>query len=129
LMPACRNCHRCVEACPTGSLRSDRFLVEASRCLTYFNEREGAFPGWVETDWHNAVFGCMRCQEVCPANRNLIERSGLSPLAFNESEAAAILQKTPLTELGPATRTKLHELCMDDDYQLLARNLGALVSR
>jgi epoxyqueuosine reductase len=129
LMPACRCCQKCLEACPTGSLSPGRFLVEAGRCLTYRNEIEPAFPDWIIPEWHNAVFGCLRCQQTCPVNIKMIKLSKLSSLAFTEAEANSILHNTPLAELGPETRVKLHELCLDDDYNLLARNLAVLVNR
>ncbi len=123
----CEKCRLCREACPTGAILPDRFLVQADRCLTYFNEHEEDFPDWVKHGWHNAVFGCMICQRVCPQDIEVLPRTQDSPLAFDDSEVALILKKTPLMELPAETQRKLHELCLDDDYNLLPRNLGCLL--
>ena len=39
--PPCRNCHH---VCPTGCIPYDGTVIDASRCLTYFNEHEGDWP-------------------------------------------------------------------------------------
>ncbi len=65
----CGTCTRCVEACPTQCILSDRAL-DASRCISYLTiELRGDLPAGLRDlvgDW---VFGCDVCQQVCPWNR------------------------------------------------------------
>jgi epoxyqueuosine reductase len=65
----CGTCTRCVEACPTQCILSDRAL-DASRCISYLTiELRGDLPAELQDlvgDW---VFGCDVCQQVCPWNR------------------------------------------------------------
>jgi epoxyqueuosine reductase len=126
-MESCQKCSLCQRICPTGAILPDRFLINANRCLTYVNENEEDFPAWVKTEWHNAVLGCMECQQVCPVDKNLLSQTVESPVSFEDNEVGLLLRKTPLTELPEETRRKLHELCLDDDYALLARNIGCLI--
>lgn len=125
-MPQCSKCRLCLEACPTGAILSDRFVIEAARCLTYLNEGEEAFPGWVEPEWHHALIGCMRCQEACPVNMTHLDRVERRA-ELTEEETALVLEGRAYDELPDALRDKLDELELNDYYQLLPRNLEALI--
>jgi epoxyqueuosine reductase len=127
MMDECRRCHICRKSCPTGAIGDERFVIDAGRCLTYFNENPPDFPSWVKPSWHNAVFGCMLCQKNCPLDRVLVQETKESPLSFDEHELRLILEQTPLENLPWPTQEKLHALCLDDDYALLARNIGCLL--
>ena len=39
MLPACKTCRKCLEACPNHVILEDRFLIRAERCLTYLNEK------------------------------------------------------------------------------------------
>ncbi len=127
IMKACENCFKCLENCPTQCIPTDRFLIHAENCLTWLNEITDDFPGWVRPDWHNAVIGCMRCQEVCPVDKAQIKKIVAGP-EFSEQETELILQKIPLEELPQPTRDKLLSISADDWYGVFARNLKALIA-
>jgi epoxyqueuosine reductase len=125
MMRQCRNCTACLRACPTGAITSERFLIRAERCLTFLNEKKGRFPSWVDPSWHHCLFGCMRCQETCPLNKqvkNWIEDRE----EFTEQETALIMKKVPLGQIPASTRKKIEGLCMTDEYELWSRNLSFL---
>lgn len=65
----CRNCTRCLDACPTHALEAPHHL-NANRCLSYLTiEHKGDIPKEVAEKMGNCVYGCDRCQQVCPWNR------------------------------------------------------------
>jgi epoxyqueuosine reductase len=126
MLRECEECRACANRCPTGAIERDRFLIRAERCLTYLNESEDPFPDWVDPAWHSCIVGCMVCQEVCPANRELLDFEVMGP-TFSEEETGAILERTPLDELPESTLETLRQVDLQDGYDVLPRNLGALI--
>lgn len=65
----CGKCIRCMTACPTQAITSERRL-DARRCISYLTiEHRGSIP----LEWREAigdrVFGCDDCLTACPWNR------------------------------------------------------------
>lgn len=64
----CGSCTRCIQACPTGCILSDRTL-DAGRCISYLSiEKKTSIPLELRPSMGNWVFGCDICQMVCPWN-------------------------------------------------------------
>lgn len=127
IMNACRNCSLCLKNCPRGAIADDRFIIHANKCITLYNECEGDFPKWMDSNCHNSIIGCMKCQIICPINKNYIRN--IEDLAeFDDDETKMILAKTPLDQLSEITYKKLKSINFIEDYSLLARNLKALTS-
>jgi epoxyqueuosine reductase len=91
----CENCSACLKACPTNAIVSDRFQLYAERCLTFHNESAKAFPQWLSPSWHNCLVGCMICQKVCPANKEVVKwiEAGAT---FDHDETHLILEGVPV---------------------------------
>jgi epoxyqueuosine reductase len=69
LNDGCGDCDLCLKACPAGAFASPRVL-DAGRCLaTWTIEWLGEFPERAPA-LKGHLFGCDRCQEVCPYNRD-----------------------------------------------------------
>jgi len=65
----CGTCTRCIQACPTHCILSDRTL-DAPRCISYQTiENKSSIPRQIRPLMGNWVFGCDICQQVCPWNR------------------------------------------------------------
>lgn len=126
LLSRCLACRSCERACPTGAI-GETFAIDADRCLSFANERPGAWPAWADPAAHHALLGCVRCQVRCPENPELrVEPSGV---VFTREETAAILKANGRT--GPVwdrVRLKLEELGQPEAETVLGRNLAALIA-
>ena len=62
----CINCGKCLEACPTGSLKSGDF----SKCLSFITQKKGELAVDEEDliRENGSIWGCDICQRVCPHN-------------------------------------------------------------
>jgi len=109
----CKNCQKCVSACPTKALMGDG-RVNPSKCISSYNvEWKGALPEKTPSFFGN-LFGCDICQEVCPFNKNapLSKEIAFRPqeglfapsisdlLKHNEKEIYEMIKKTPLKRRG-----------------------------
>jgi epoxyqueuosine reductase len=125
-LKTCDGCTACMDACPTGAIVSDRFLVHAERCITFHNERQKEFPQWLDPSWHNCLMGCLYCQNACPMNQKLLNwiEDGET---FSEAETADILNGVPEDKIVDKFVTKLETLGMMEYANVLGRNLKAII--
>ena len=65
----CGNCSRCIDNCPTKALSANGIL-DARKCISYLTiELKDRISDEYTGQTDNWLFGCDRCQEVCPSNR------------------------------------------------------------
>jgi epoxyqueuosine reductase len=128
MMARCQDCNICHNACPTGAISADRFLLHAERCLTYHNEKEAKipFPKWIKPEWHNCIIGCIRCQATCPENKPFLNVIG-ETAEFTEEETKLLLEAVPIELLPSETFSKMKILSLNDYYKELPRNLSVLL--
>ncbi len=67
----CDGCNRCIKACPNGALTEDGF--DYTKCLAYITQRKGELTPEeaLALKKNKLAWGCDRCSEVCPHNRDL----------------------------------------------------------
>lgn len=122
----CKSCSICIRNCPTGSISSDQFLIRAEKCITYLNEYEYDFPQWMKPEWHNSLIGCMSCQFKCPKNAAFVNESKVFA-EFTEEETQMLLNKVAFQSLPEATKRKLDDISMTENYSFISRNISILL--
>ncbi|MDQ0475508.1 tRNA epoxyqueuosine(34) reductase QueG [Chryseobacterium sp. MDT2-18] len=93
----CGSCRKCIDACPTDAIVSDK-VIDGSKCISYAtielkNEIPESFKNKME-DW---MFGCDICQDVCPWNRFSKPHQQEK---FKPNPLLATLEKTEWQELS-----------------------------
>lgn len=73
---SCHHCRLCQESCPTGALK-EPYILDPRLCLSYLNQAAGIIPRDMRCFMENRIYGCDRCQEVCPHNQAV----GCSPFS------------------------------------------------
>ncbi len=93
----CGTCTRCIDACPTEAISPKGYVVDGSKCISYFTiELKEQIPTTYKGKFEDWMFGCDICQEVCPWNR------------FSTSHEEAQFQ--PTTELLEMTKAEWKEI-------------------
>ena len=96
----CGDCTLCIDSCPTGAICSDR-TIDARRCISYLTiEHDGNIPEEFRGKTERMIFGCDRCQEVCPYNKKA--------LPYGDKE---LIPDFPVTSL---TRKEWHDLTPEE---------------
>ena len=69
----------------------------------------------------------MGCQKICPENKKS-QKNIETGVHFTKSETELILAGIEFKNLPEAAKIKLTELCMNDYYNVLPRNLNLLIN-
>jgi epoxyqueuosine reductase len=123
---ACARCDICIENCPTGAIRKDRFLIDNQICLSAINEMPGDFPDWLPATAHHTCYDCLRCQESCPMNKGQLDKMEQN-IVFSEEDTGMLLEGKPLESFPEEARQKIRMLGMDAWYAAMPRNMKALM--
>jgi len=129
MMDLCKECSACIRKCPTGAIpEEERFLLYAGRCITYHNEQPGdvPFPEWIDPTWHNCLVGCLHCQKVCPANKNVKNWIESGPF-FTEKETKLLLNQKDKDQMPKDIIEKLKEYDLLNYLDVLPRNLNVFL--
>jgi epoxyqueuosine reductase len=130
MMELCRNCSICMNQCPGDAIREEPFLIDVNRCIPLYNEVPGILPDWIPSDAHNALFGCMKCQAPCPANRESMKQIGLLE-DITAEETRQFVNGNPAENviLSVSRKLKMPYLVGSKEMvEVASRNIKALVS-
>jgi epoxyqueuosine reductase len=123
---SCRGCNKCVEACPTGALRTDG-QFDANKCISYLTiEHKGQIPAGLAEKTGAWLFGCDECVLACPYHENAPvcknrqfkyyndrARLDLSRiLNFTEAEFEAEFADSPIKRLGLERLKRNAQICL-----------------
>lgn len=126
MLETCAKCKSCIKNCPTQAIMNEESIINAKRCLTYLNEDNRNFPQWLNVSSHNALVGCMKCQNKCPENQPFIGTIYKNE-EFSAEETEVILSGTPEEAIPYTLSNKIKQLSMEEYYSLLSRNLRVLL--
>jgi epoxyqueuosine reductase len=140
VLERCASCRACVEVCPTGAIREDRFLISAERCFTLLSESLRPIPAWARPPKALCLIGCMACQQACPENKGRL-KTVPAGLEFTAEETEAVMEAGRRLEAGEggreqsggsaafaSARAKFDLLGMTEDLDAMGRNLEFFLS-
>jgi epoxyqueuosine reductase len=94
----CGTCRLCIEGCPTGAINENR-TIDATKCISYHTlENKEPAPDYLAPAMGDRVFGCDRCQEVCPWNHNASQHN--TP-QFEMKEEVRLMTRSDWMNLTP----------------------------
>jgi len=122
----CGSCTKCIDACPTNAIISER-EVDANKCISYLTiENKGEIPNEFKGKFDNWLFGCDICQDVCPWNKKFAKETKVEqfqPKFGTELNLAEINEMTNSDfknkfEKSPIKRSKLKGLKRNAEFLL-----------
>ena len=100
----CGKCSKCIELCPTGAI-NDNKTIDARKCIAHLTlENRGPLPADIVPKLEGRVYGCDRCQEVCPWNRNV------KSIAHPEFDLDAKVREMSLEDWLSMSETQFRDL-------------------
>lgn len=93
----CLGCNKCLQSCPTEALSysNEEGIIhfDARKCLSYHTiESKERVPDIYSSKLDGIVFGCDKCQSICPHNNNVPQSAVFSLLPVFEDKNPDILQ-------------------------------------
>jgi epoxyqueuosine reductase len=100
----CSSCRLCVDSCPTGAI-NDNKTIDVRKCIAYLTiESKAPIPEVLIPKMEGRVFGCDKCQEVCPWNRKAVQHKN------SEFEISEEIKKMTLADWQSLTPEKFEIL-------------------
>jgi epoxyqueuosine reductase len=100
----CGTCRLCIDSCPTGAINENK-TIDVRKCISYLTiESKLPLPSDLVEKMDGRVFGCDRCQEVCPWNRNATQHK------TTEFEISEELEKMTAEEWKALTANEFKRL-------------------
>ncbi len=78
----CKDCGKCIAACPGKAFENGKFSYE--KCVSYITQKKGVLGREECFALGRQIYGCDVCQRVCPYNKNTIK--GFNEYAYPDIE-------------------------------------------
>lgn len=123
----CGDCRLCIDNCPTGAINSDR-TIDARKCIANLTiEGRDSIPEDLVPKMGRRVYGCDKCQEVCPWNRHA--KTGAPEFRINKE-----VEEMTLEEWQSMTCEDYDRIFTDTPvervgYKKLKRNIAILTGQ
>lgn len=128
MMKECTACRACSMACPMGVISEDRFLIHAEKCYTLYSESVHPLPAGIYPPSPSCIIGCMKCQEVCPANKGRLKHEN-TDVSFSPEETQAILDSGPMNpDLLRTAEIKFASLGLSESADIFFRNFRNIMN-
>jgi epoxyqueuosine reductase len=115
----CGGCRKCLDACPTGTLRPDG-QFDAGACINYLTiEYKGRIQPEQAEKIGDRLFGCEKCIDVCPYQKNAPARSNKDFKLYCDSPGNSLRR----------ARIDLHEIMSMDAKSYEAKFGGSPIKR
>jgi epoxyqueuosine reductase len=94
----CGTCTACIDACPTKAIIQP-YVVDSNKCISYLTiEHRDALPKNLLPKFHQWVYGCDICQDVCPWNRFQKETKELAFYPRQENIAPKLIELAEMSQ-------------------------------
>lgn len=123
----CVACTLCMDACPMQALVAPAVL-DARRCISYLTiEHKGQLPSDKRAAFGQSLFGCDRCQDACPYNKQL---AGHREPAFETLPLLKTMTISDWQQIDKASFKKHFKTSALSrmSYEKLKRNISFLMS-
>lgn len=95
----CESCRNCIDSCPTGAINENK-TIDVRKCIAYLTiESKAPIPEVLIPKMEGRIFGCDKCQEVCPWNKKAKQHN--TP-QFEISEDVKMMSVEEWQNLTPA---------------------------
>lgn len=124
----CGSCRLCIDLCPTGAINEDG-TVDARKCIANLTiENRGPIPENIIPKIGGRVYGCDKCQEVCPWNKKA------KPNEIPDFELPAVVKHMTKEEWGNLTEKQFDILfknsCVERrKYEPFMRNVAVVMKQ
>jgi len=122
----CGECRLCIDLCPTGAINDNR-TIDTRKCIANLTiENRGPIPEEIIPRMGGRVYGCDKCQEVCPWNKKALPNSHPE---FNINEKVVAMSREEWLSLTEEQYADLFRNTALErvNYSDLLRNIAAAI--